>query len=541
MKNNEVIELLKKYKTAIQKGFIKVEDILNCSDEEMKIYQNIDIESLVKYFDANKEHIPLEETFKFFKYLSLDEIKNHESDMEDYLSFINIVSSLPKETGIYSLSILNSIFDILVWAPSKELGYRTDHINALKEIIENSDDISLKREKLYYLKEFLHTSYSKDGTFGYSTHHLDDIKALVEAKDAVNVYDLSRFYLRSYNFDGKNGEKYSIARNLIKDADPKICSLLVELATNENLVEQEKNIIAMLIFSLYPERYLFDVATNEVALSTSLENYISDLVTIGKVGLNEEYSKMSYLCTVATSPTSLSSAHHLSDMKLISESNDNSVISALASLAMSKKSLKSPHHNADMTLIKSLGDSSEDVNKWKISTLLDIANSEDSLNSPNHTDDMKYVYDLELSDDMDYSDLKLWAVATSPSSLNSPYHRYNMEFLMEHGYSDFAALYTNSNSLNSKYHHYNLEVLKNFSSINEKDRNNLIALLTDKESLESSSHISNVLTFLKRMEVENGVVDSIISELSENPEVQFNEPAKILQKVRTIPDKKVES
>ena len=92
---------------------------------------------------------------------------------------------------------------------------------------------------------------------------------------------------------------------------------------------------------------------------------------------------------------------------------------------MSKKSLKSPHHNADMTLIKSLGDSSEDVNKWKISTLLDIANSEDSLNSPNHTDDMKYVYDLELSDDMDYSDLKLWAVATSPSSLNSPYHRYN--------------------------------------------------------------------------------------------------------------------
>ena len=541
MKNNEVIELLKKYKTAIQKGFIKVEDILNCSDEEMKIYQNIDIESLVKYFDANKEHISSETTFKFFNFLSLDEIKNHESDMEDYLAFINIVSSLPKETENYSWSILSSILDIWKCEASKELGYRADHIKALKEIVENSDDMSLKCEKIYFLKEFLHTSYSKDWTFGYSTHHLDDIKAVIEAKDSSNVYELSKFYQKSYNFGEFNGEKHNIARDIIKNADPKICSRLVELATNENLVEEGKNLIAMLIFSLYPERYLFDVATDGIAVITSLENYISDLFTIGKAGLNEEYTKMSYLCAVAASTISLSSAHHLSDMKLISECNDNSVISALASLAMSRKSLKSPHHNADMTLIKSLDNSSENVNKWKVSTLLDIANSEYSLNSPNHTDDMKYVYDLELSDDMDYSDLKLWAVATSPSSLNSSYHRYNMEFLMEHGYSDFAALYDNPNSLNSKYHHYNLEVLKNFSSLNEQDRNRLIALLTDKESLESSSHISNVLTFLKRMEVENGVVDSIISELSENPEVQFNEPAKILQKVRTIPDKKVES
>ena len=71
--------------------------------------------------------------------------------------------------------------------------YRDDHIKVLKEIVENSDDMSLKLEKLYFLKEFLNTSYSKDKTFGYSTHHLDDIKAAKEfIKKLIADFDEER-------------------------------------------------------------------------------------------------------------------------------------------------------------------------------------------------------------------------------------------------------------------------------------------------------------------------------------------------------------
>ena len=81
MKNVEMVELLKKYKPMIENGLVKLDDLLNCTDEEMKVYQSIDTESIMKLLNylVNTDSYTYDIMCSFLlDFLSLVEIRKNE-------------------------------------------------------------------------------------------------------------------------------------------------------------------------------------------------------------------------------------------------------------------------------------------------------------------------------------------------------------------------------------------------------------------------------------------------------------------------------
>ena len=533
MKNVEMVELLKKYKPMIENGLVSVDDLLNCTDEEMKVYQSIDIESIMKLLNSlvNTDSYTYNVMCSFLlNFLSLVEIRKNKSNIDSYLLFSEIISNLNEET-VSSFDSLSRVFNIVNLDESE---YRDVYIKFLQKIMESTDDIDLKHEKIFFLRDHIALRRSgvlKDVSFLY------DFSSVLEAQDVQNVSQFSEFLYR-FNTEKYDKETYIFIRDIILKGNPKASKGLVELALDYELIKQKNVFMPMFFYNLYPYSEISNLFKDKKLLSLSFSDYISTIFFLGNA-LNKN-EKCKFLFDMAVNEKSISSPSRDSDMKLISECDNFDVIYSLFRVATSKDSLNSSHHDDDMKLIKSLDGEPSEFIKWKASTLANIASSKESLNSPHHREDMNFIHSLEWSDGLDLSDLNLDRVATDSSSLSSSYHRYNMEFLLENGYDKYYMLYNFPGSLNSKYHQFNLETLKSFSSHNKNERNLLIKLLTNAESLQSGSHMENVLDFIEKIESRGTTVDLLIDELSVEPDRELSEPGRVLQKVR-IPDKKVES
>ena len=100
----------------------------------------------------------------------------------------------------------------------------------------------------------------------------------------------------------------------------------------------------------------------------------------------------------------------------------------------------------------------------------------------------------------DYDKIEiLTEMATNYYSINSDYYRFNLENLLLFEEIELvnAIIATNEDSLESKYHVYNLEAANRLKSLGISNEE-IIEVLTDRESLQSESHMSNIEEFLEK-------------------------------------------
>lgn len=276
--NKEMKELLEKYEKAIEIGVVNRSDLISCSEEEMSIYKNIDIDTLLYLISCSNY---LEDVLK--RHLSLDNIREILSfgGKDKYLKDISMITELSTldVCAEYPLMIVD-LFDVAGNFQSMSSSFHDIHMQSLSTNILSSDDGSLKEAKSYALKEAILNGkidvLESDGLKKvYPSTHLKDLLVILNAECEEACFALGRVV--SEKTFGKWDIRNRYMEEISQSIEPDRIDVLTEVAVNRSAIESD----------------YYDL-------------------NIEMLGLMNEVGQLEKL--IATNPFSLNSVHHAYNM-----------------------------------------------------------------------------------------------------------------------------------------------------------------------------------------------------------------------------------
>lgn len=317
--NIEMKELLEKYEKAIEIGVVNRSDLISCNEEEMSIYKNIDIDTLLYLISCSHS---LEDVLR--NHLSLDNIREIVSfgGKDRYLKDINIITELSvlDVCAEYPL-IVADLFAIAGGFQSLTSPFHDVHMQSLATNVLSSDDGSLKEAKSYALREAILKgkvdTIDGDSSKGvYPSTHLKDLLTILNADCEDACFALGRVVSEQTldKWDIRNKYMEEISQCIDSDR----IDVLAEVAVNRSSIDSDYYGLNIEMLGSMDEVGLLEklVATNPASLESAYHSY--NMGALPRLAGSDTRSAIEVL----TSLDSLESGSHMSNVEEYIESLD---------------------------------------------------------------------------------------------------------------------------------------------------------------------------------------------------------------------------
>ncbi|MBO5375636.1 MAG: hypothetical protein J6A52_02165 [Bacilli bacterium] len=308
----EMKELLEKYEKAIEIGVVNKSDLISCSEEEMSIYKNIDIDTLLYLISCSQS---LEDVLR--KHLSLDNIREIVSfgGKDKYLKDINIITELSvlDVCAEYPL-IIADLFAVASESQSLMSPFHDVHMQSLATNVLSSDDGSMKEAKSYALKEAILKgkvdTIDGDNTKKiYPSTHLKDLFTILNADCEEACFALGRVVAEETldKWDIRNKYMEEISQSIDSDR----IDVLADVAVNRNSIESDYYGLNIEMLGSMGEVGTLEklVATNPASLDSAYHSY--NMGALPRLAGSDIRSAIEVL----TSLDSLESGSHMSNVE----------------------------------------------------------------------------------------------------------------------------------------------------------------------------------------------------------------------------------